>query len=233
MISLIGAMTVLLVGVDAQAQSRRHHRRPNEVIAWSADGGLVVFAEPRADSRRRLDLVARRVPSGEVVARTGVYPGQCARVIDGRVAIAHACAFAELRPRLPVRLRGIQYHIAAVERGRISSITLRADGTTVEHELPSLGLVLRGRTESVDDDRTVAILEVARMDRSGRGRIIDRRPVRPRARRRWTLLQAGDSHFIIVGRGVLRRIGRRPPPPQEREGGGNHSDVARNRPANG
>lgn len=230
-ISFLGAAIVLLSVVDVYGQSRRPARRRSEVIAWSANGSIVVFAESRPNARQRLDLVARRVPNGEIVARTGVYPGQCARVIERRVAISHACALTSLRPELPPSLRGLQYHIAAVERSRITNITLRADGSVLEHELPTLGLVIRGRTEAADDDRTVAVLEVTRIDRSGRRRTLDRRPVRPRARRRWTLLQAGDNHFIVVGRRVLRRISRRRPPPDET--GTPRSDLARNRPGNG
>lgn len=231
-ISLLGAAVVLLSAFDVYGQSRRPARRRSEVIAWSANGSVVVFAESRPNARQRLDLVAREVPNGEIVARTGVYPGQCARVIDRRVAIAHACAFASIRPELPPSIRGQQFHIAAAERGRITSITLRADGSVLEHELPSLGLVIRGRTEPDGDDRTMAVLEVTRIDRSGRRRTLDRRPVRPRARRRWTLLQAGDNHCIVVGRRVLRRISRRRPPPPE-ETGTPSSGLARNRPPNG
>jgi hypothetical protein len=223
--------TTMLVSPAAVAQASRRARA--EVVAWSADASAVVFAEPSASSRRRLDLVARRVPGGEVISRAEVFPGDCARVIDHRVAIAHACAFAALRPRLPLRYRDLQFHIAATERGRITTLTLRADGSTVEHELPNLGLVLRGRIEPEGDDESVAVLEVARIDRSGQGRVLDRRPVRPRSRRRWTLLQAGESHFIIVGRGVLRRIGRTPQPQSEDAEQAPGSDVAGARPSDG
>lgn len=202
--------SLLLVASPAEAQRRRPPPRA-EVVAWTADGSLVVFAQPRRDGRRRtVELVARRVPSGEVIGHRRVFPGRCARVIERRVAISHACALAELRPELPRRYRRAQFHIAANERGRISQITLRADGSIVEHELPGLGLVIRGRTED-DDDRRFAILEVSPIDqRSDDGRVLDRRPVRPRARRRWTLLKAGEDHYIIIGQGVLRRVGRRP-----------------------
>lgn len=226
------AATVALAPA-ARAEAQRQGRA--EVIAWAADASAVVFAEPRPDARRRLDLVARRVPGGEVIARSGVFPGDCARVIDRRVAISHACALAELRPRLPARLRDLQFHIAATERGRITTLTLRADGSTVEHEIPTLGLVLRGRTETPDEDESIAVLEVARLGREGgAARVLDRRPVRPRSRRRWTLLQAGDRHFIIVGRGVLRRIGGAPPPaPAAGERPQPRPDLAGSRPSNG
>jgi hypothetical protein len=152
-------------------------------------------------------------------------------VIDHRVAISHACAFAELRPELPSQLRDQRFHIAAMERGRITNITLRADGSVLEHQLPAFGLVIRGNTDSDDDDRTVAILSVGPIEREDRRRILDRRPIRPHARRRWTLLQAGEDHYIVVGRRVLRRISR--PRPQEDDHGDPRSDVAGQRPANG
>lgn len=231
-------MTVLAVAAvealaapAARAESPRQGRA--EVIAWAADASAVVFAEPRPNARRRLDLVARRVPDGEVIARSEVFPGDCARVINHRVAISHACAFAQLRPRLPARYRELQFHIAATERGRITTLTLRADGSTVEHQLPTVGLVLRGRTETPDEDEAIAVLEVARLGRDGGARVLDRRPVRPRSRRRWTLLQAGDRHFIIVGRGVLRRIGGAP---REAPAGAQpqqQPDVAGARPSSG
>lgn len=223
--------SVLLFSVDAQAQRGRSRRPRAEVVAWTANAALVVFAERQTRSRR-IDLVARRVPSGDVVARVRVFPGPCGRVINRQPAIAHACALSELRPRLPSRYRDRRYHIAANERGRIVTFTLRADGSIVEHQLPSIGLVLRGRTERERDDRAFAVLEVARLDREGdESRVLDRRRVRPRSRRRWTLLQAGENHYIVVGRGLLRRIGRRRPPRGERRGPS--SDVARGRPANG
>jgi hypothetical protein len=179
-----------------------------EVVAWSADASVVVFAEPRAGSRREWELVARRVPSGEVAARIAVFPGPCARRIEGDVAIAHACALAQLRPRLPGRMRDRSFHVAASSRSRISTITLRADGSIVEHELPRLGLVLRGRVETERQDRSFAVLEIGRIGREEEPRVLDRRPVRPRARRRWTLLEAGDDRYVLVGRGFLQRIGR-------------------------
>ena len=86
-----------------------------------------------------------------------VFPGDCARVIDHRVAISHACAFSQLRPRLPTRYRDLQFHIAATERSRITTLTLRADGSSVEHQIPSLGLVLRGRTETPDEDEAMLV----------------------------------------------------------------------------
>jgi hypothetical protein len=223
--ALVGGL-VLCAG-DVSAEDGRPPPR-SEVVAWTSDATLVVLAEPRREGRRRtVDLVARRVPTGEVVASMRVFPGPCARVIDRRVAISHACAVADLRPALPRRLRGLQYHIAASERSRIIQLTLRADGSIVEHQLPQLGLVLRGRTEG-DDDRRYAVLEVTSLGREpAESRILDRRPVRSHAQRRWTLLKAGENRYIIIGQGVLRRIGRRAP-----EGDpGTHPDVARIRPA--
>lgn len=219
---VVSAVAVALAPLDAEAQRRRP---PTEVVAWSADARVVVLAEARSPSRR--DLVARLVPSGDVVAHRRVYPGRCARRISGQVAISHACAMAELRPRLPSRFRELRYHIAANERGRISSITLRADGSIVDHELPRLGLVLRGRTESDRRDRSMAVLEVGRLGREP-GRVLDRRPLRPRARRRWTLLQAGDDKCIILGRGLLRRISR---PTRDRRPA--RGDSERERPPSG
>jgi hypothetical protein len=233
-------VTLLAVGAAAtlappaaRAEAQRQGRA--ELIAWAADASAVVFAEPRPNVRRRLDLVARRVPGGEVIARSEVFPGECARVIDHRVAISHACAFAQLRPRLPARYRDVQFHIAATERGRITTLTLRADGSTVEHQIPALGLVLRGHTETPDEDEAIAVLEVARLGREdSTARVLDRRPVRPRSRRRWTLLQAGDRHFIVVGRGVLRRIGGNPPPaPPTAPPQPPQPDLAGARPSNG
>lgn len=219
-----------MFALPVEAQPRRRARA--EVIAWSSNGMIVVLAEPQKRSRRRIDLVARRVPNGKILARVNVSPGQCAREIEGRVAISHACAFSDLRPRLPSRYRNQRFHIAANERGRISQITLRADGSIVEHELPRIGLVIRGRTVEERDDRTIAILEVTRLDRVGEGKVLDRRPVRPRARRRWTLLKAGENHFIVLGRGVLRRIGRRRRP-AEGHAPPSRSDLARGRSSSG
>jgi hypothetical protein len=232
LVTLLTIAATATLSPAARAEATRQGRA--EVIAWAADASAVVFAEPRPNARRRLDLVARRVPGGEVIARSDVFPGDCARVIDHRVAISHACAFSELRPRLPARYRDVQFHIAATERGRITTLTLRADGSTVEHQIPALGLVLRGRTETPDEDESFAVLEVARLGSGddGQARVLDRRPVRPRSRRRWTLLQAGDRHFIIVGRGVLRRIGGSPRAPAG-ERPQPRPDVAGARPSNG
>lgn len=226
--TVLGVVGVLLaLAVDAQAQPRRRRgRTESEVVAWSADGRVVVFAEPRERSRRLVDLVARSVPSGDVVARRQAHPGPCARMIDGRVAVEHACALARLRPELPRRLQGVRFHVAASERYRIQRMSLRA-GAVVERELPGMGLVIRGRTEEERDDRQVAILEVNRIGRDG-GRVIDRRPIRPRARRHWILLQAGDDHVIVVGNGVLHRLRRprpRPAPDEPRP----QSDLATSR----
>lgn len=226
-LSLFGG--VLLCATSTSAENRRPPPR-SEVVGWAADATLIILAEPRPQARRRtVDLVARRVPSGEIVGRMRVFPGPCARLIERRVAVAHGCALSDLRPRLPRRYRDASIHIAANERGRISNITLRADGSIVEHELPRLGLVIRGRTEG-NDDRSFAVLEVTRIEGSSDdGRILDRRPVRPRARRRWTLLKAGDNRYIIIGQGILRRIGRRPPNRRIAP----ESNVARSRPQGG
>jgi hypothetical protein len=207
-LALIGGL--LLAPASAEAQ-RQRPPPSSEVVAWTSDASLVIFAEPHDEGgRRTVDLVARRVPGGEVVERRRLFPGSCARVIERRLAISHGCALSELRPELPRQYRRAQFYIAANERGRISQITLRADGSVVEHELPQIDMVIRGRTEE-DRNRSVTVLEIARLGGdSERGQVLERRPVRPRARRRWTLLQAGDDQYIIIGRGLLRRIGPRP-----------------------
>jgi len=226
-LGIVGSM--LAIAADAAAERGRRRRSRNEVVAWTADGTLVVFAEPRGRSRRLVDLVARSVPDGEVVARRQAHPGPCARMIDGQVAVAHACALARLRPELPRRHRGIRFHVAANERARIQRLSMRA-GALVEREMPGLGIVIRGRTEQERDDRQVAVLEVNRIGREG-GRVLDRRPIRPRARRHWILLQAGEDHIIVVGSGVLRRL-RRPRPPRAAPPRPS-SDLASGRPRSG
>ena len=228
--TVLGLISVMLLSAaSAEAEGRRRRRARPEVVAWTADGSIVVFAEPRRGSRRVVDLVARSVPSGDEVARRQAHPGPCARMIERRVAVSHACALARLRPELPRRIRERRFHVAANERDRVQRISLRADGSVVERQLPALGLVLRGRTEEERRDRRVAILEVGRLGREG-GRVIDRRPVRPRARRHWILLQAGDDHVIVVGAGVLRRLGRPAAPPS---GTRPRSDVASRRRGRG
>jgi hypothetical protein len=229
---MLGVLLALAPQVDAQP---RRHRRPRaEVVAWTSDGSLVVFAEPQRRSRRTVDLVARRVPDGEVVARRRIYPGPCAHLIDRSVAVAHACALARLRPELPSGFQRRQFHVAASERNRIQSLSLRADGSVVERQLPGLGLVLRGRIEQEREDERVAILEVAEQGQGEGGSVIDRRPVRPRARRHWVLLQAGDDHVIVVGLGVLRRIDRaRPREPDEERPARPQSDLASGRLTSG
>jgi hypothetical protein len=212
--TVLGVVGVL-IGQSSPADAERRGRRRaprSEVVAWTADGTLVVFAEPRGRSRRLVDLVARRVPTGEVVGRTQAHPGPCARMIGGQVAVSHACALARLRPDLPRTFREGQFHVAASERYRIQRLSLRA-GAVVEREIPTLGIVLRGRTEEEGDDGQVAVLEVNRLGRTG-GRVIDRRPIRPRARRHWVLLQAGEDHVIVVGAGVLQRLRRARPRPE-------------------
>jgi hypothetical protein len=227
--------SLLVAAGDAEAQRRR--RRPaNEVVAWSADGTVVVFAERTStrsrDSRQTTDVVARSVPDGEVIARRRVFPGPCARLIERRVAVSHACALARLRPELPRRYEGLLFHVAANERSRIQRISLRADGSVVERELPTLGVVLRGRTTVDEDERSVGILEVSPVGRSAT-RTLDRRPMRPRARRHWILLLAGDDHVIVVGAGVLRRIGRPRPRPERSPGSPPSGESATGRPASG
>lgn len=232
--TVLGVVVALLAWASlAGAEGRRRRRRPeSEVVAWTAEGSLVVFAEPRRGSRRAVDLVARAVPTGEVVARGQAHPGPCARVIDGQVAISHACALAKLRPELPRRFARSRFHVAATERGRVARLSLRAgeSGSLVEREIPALGLVLRGRTEEEARDGTVAILEVSRIGREG-ARVIDRRPIRPRARRHWILLQAGDDRLIIVGAGVLRSLRR--PEPRSEAPEPPRSDLARGRSRSG
>ena len=207
-LGVVVAMLALSASAEAE-RDRRRRRAGNEVVAWAADGSVVVFAEPRAGSRRLVDLVARRVPSGEEIARRQVHPGPCAGVIDGQVAVSHACALTRLRPELPRSLRSTRFHVAANERNRIQRLSLRADGSTVERELPGLGVVLRGRTEQGRGEVREAVLEVARVGRED-VRELDRRAVRPRSRRHWILLQAGEDSFIVVGNGLLERVGTRP-----------------------
>lgn len=228
--TVLGIVVALIAQASlASAEGRRRRGPRSEVVAWTAEGSLVVFAEPRRGSRRAVDLVARAVPTGEVVARRQAHPGPCARVIDGQVAVAHACGLAKLRPDLPRRFSGSRFHVAASERARVQRISLRS-GSLVEREIPSLGLVLRGRTEEAPREGPVAVLEVSRVGREG-SRVVDRRPIGPRARRHWILLQAGDDGLIIVGPGVLRSLRR--PEPRSGQGDPPRSDLARARPRSG